>query len=408
MTELLIFIIDENIIKTPLDKIIGQRKAYLICSPRCLSYLSSDNHSTFEKVYALDDFTHIEASNRVQMIIDENELDAPLTLITNDECCNELCLKLHQQYIDSEYQDSSPFFQNKEVMKQQFAQAGLPTYRYQLHKPEDYRNDAQAYVNGVIAKFSLPLVAKPIDSTASQGVKIIHTDTEFKQWCEQHVSASNFELCEYVQGELYHCDTVIIDGRIEYTRIGKNSFPCHQISEGKNIGTLMVPTDSQIFARIKNLNNQLAKAFKPRNGVMHMEVFERPNGELVLLEVADRPPGGEMRWMYMATDGIDIEGTHFNLRIGNDIGALKDTRYGDKNAAWACFPCPQGKILKLHRPDIHSEFDINWTVEIGDETLSSKNLDTPKAGILRMTNHDNALLASDYEVIKNFAFVEVA
>jgi biotin carboxylase len=408
MQELLIFIVNINSIKVPLKAIIGQRKAYLVCSSRCYGDLSKDNHDAFEAVYCLEDFNDSTTSNQVQMIIDENASASSVKFVTNDECSNDICLKLHQQHIDSAYQDTSTFFQFKDVMKEQFTKAGLPTYLYQIHKPEVFASDAQAYVTDVIARLSLPMVAKPIDSTGSQGVNIIHTDIEFKQWCEQHASASNFELCEYVNGNLYHCDAVVIDGRIEYTRMGKNSFPCHQIAEGKNIGTIMVPTESEIFARIKDLNDQLVKAFKPRNGVTHMEVFERPNGELVLLEVCDRPPGGEMRWMYMTADGMDIEEAHFNLRIGNDVSSIIGTTYGKNNAAWTGFPCPQGTILKLNNPDIHSEFDINWKVDVGDETLASRNLDTPKAGILKMTNHDNSLLVSDYEVVKNFAFVEVA
>ena len=406
LEECLIFLVNMNSIKIPIKSVIGQRLAYLICSERCYSDLSESNQADFKKIYVLDDFG-IESVSDAFLDITSLNSQFSYKIITNDECCNDICSQLNCKFLDADYEDNSGYFQNKELMKKKFKDFNLPTYIYQRHIPSNYAQDKAVYISGVIGRLSLPLVCKPIDSTGSQGVAIIHSEADFEQWCEDHYAVDNYELCEYVFGDLYHCDSIVVDGKIEYTRIGKNSFPCHQISEGKNIGTFLVPIDSDIYTRIQNLNKKLITAFNPRNGATHMEVFEKLNGELVLLEVADRPPGGEMRWMYMTADNVDIEAAHFNLRIGNKFDSLYSIAYGVLNVAWACFPCPEGRISKLNIPSIRSESNINWRVNVGDETIASANLDTPKAGVIRLVNSDYTAIEEDYEVIKSFLFVDV-
>lgn len=250
----------------------------------------------------------------------------------------------------------------------------------------------------------LPLVAKPIDNTSSCGVEIISTNEALLNFCKQNQDKNNFEFEEYIEGILYHCDSIIYQEKIIYTQMGEGSYPCFDITRGKNIGTCMVPEYSNLYKNIVEFNCKVLHALTVPDGATHTEIFKKSNGELVFLEMSARPPGGHIRWMYMNYDGVDIEEAHFKIRMGLSY-QLKRKPSGH-HAAFMFFPTRNGKVTHINPLPIICDHESYWNIEIGQQLQDAENLAVKKAGGVCLKG-PYSQVKFDFDRLKDFIPFEV-
>jgi hypothetical protein len=132
------------------------------------------------------------------------------------------------------------------------------------------------------------------------------------------LSGSHYEVEEFVRGQIYHCDSVVQDGRIRFSSIGRYLADPASYSPGGIFGTVLIePGD--LAGRMTALNARVLTALGLRDGTTHLELFHTGADELVFCEVAGRPPGGiippVIQWQY----GFNIVEIQIRLDAGLGI-----------------------------------------------------------------------------------------
>lgn len=137
------------------------------------------------------------------------------------------------------------------------------------------------------------------------------------------LSGSHYEIEEFVKGQIYHCDSVVQDGHIRFSSVGKYLADPASYSPGGIFGTTLV-LEGDLLERITALNAKTLSALGIKDGTTHLELFRTDADELVFCEVAGRPPGGiippVIQWQY----GFNIVETQIRIDAGLEVSLPAD------------------------------------------------------------------------------------
>jgi hypothetical protein len=138
-----------------------------------------------------------------------------------------------------------------------------------------------------------------------------------------------------------------------------------------------------------------------------LEFFERPDGELVFLEVGARPPGGKSGICYEKNTGFSYDIAHFQAQLRLPIDLQE--HQSDEFYSWAFLPLKAGKVVRLNTPTLQSHFHIDWFIKKGDITKSSPNLISASnmGGIIYFNHRDYSILVEDFDKLRNFDATEI-
>jgi hypothetical protein len=132
------------------------------------------------------------------------------------------------------------------------------------------------------------------------------------------LTGSHYEVEEFVKGQIYHCDSVVRDGRILFRSVGKYLADPASYAPGSLFGTVLVG-EGELHRRITELNTRVLAALGLKDGTTHLELFHTEADELVFCEVAGRPPGGVIPPVIQAQYGFNIVETQIRIDAGLDI-----------------------------------------------------------------------------------------
>lgn len=203
-------------------------------------------------------------------------------------------------------------FRDKVVMKEAVRASGtasVPGFAA-LDRVEDLENVDWSTGRKVI-KSRLGLAAKDL--------YMVDTLEEARQLVAGlDLSGSRYELEDFVTGQIFHCDSVVKDGKILFSSVGRYLADPAGYAPGGIFGTVLVQ-DGSLHRRITELNVSVLDGLGLKDGTTHLELFHTPDDELVFCEVAGRPPGGiippVIQWQY----GFNIVETQIRLDAGLDI-----------------------------------------------------------------------------------------
>lgn len=179
---------------------------------------------------------------------------------------------------------------NKYLMKTHFQKNNIATPRFKIIKNiTEFRSQ--------IASNKMPMVLKPVDSRGSRGVLLLDSSTNL-DWAYKHAKSysSNGDILleRFMPGPQISVESIIVDG-VSYT-IGysdRNYEFLERFSPFiiENGGELPSFIDDVTKKNIEEVQNEVAKSFNIRNGVLKADVVLNENRPY-LIEVAGRLSGG--------------------------------------------------------------------------------------------------------------------
>ncbi len=289
-------------------------------------------------------------------------------------------------------------FTDKIIMKDCLSKQGIPLPKYTLFKPTEYSKNPERYLDDIIQFLNLPIFAKKIDGTCSDGVAKLHDKNELRNWCEDNLDATNYELDEFIVGTLFHCDSLIDQGEIVNCQICECPYPNALFFKGKPLGSLVLTPESEEFQSIAKVNSDVLRCLSPLpNGMTHMEVFRKKDGEIVFLEIAARPPGAQAPSVYEIYLGFNIHEIHYKIQM--NLPYQLQTGRGPYSA-FLWFPFKKGTILSLNKLPIQSAYRIKWNAKIGDVVEGSRSVKDRVCEIL-LWNNNYTQLRKDYDWLAN-------
>ena len=204
-------------------------------------------------------------------------------------------------------------FRDKLLMKQLLDARGMRVPAYA-------RCDARAAVEALLARHR-KLVLKPVDELGSRGVSFVSSHAELDAWYAQGHALSRFEAEEFIDGAMYHVNSVVRGGAVLLSASalylpGMASIDFHR---GTPLVTVMVE-DAELTRRLAAYSRQVLDVLGLADGVAHLECFVTADGEIVLCEVAARPPGAGIVQMIEAQYGLHVTRAQLLLDSGHGAG----------------------------------------------------------------------------------------
>jgi len=217
---------------------------------------------------------------------------------------------------------------NKLLMRIACRKNNIPTPNFEV-----FRSKEEGY--SALKKIGVPAVIKPVRSGHSYGTILIENpgkinffrkfdqakgqlSSNIDEWMKYYNQYKNdFLIEEYIDGKVISVDGLIQEGKVMICGITEFSMspPPLFIQEAVTIpGNFNQKTRALCFKHTR----RIVKAIGLNNCAFHAE-FRLTNKGPVLLEIAARPPGGNMPLAYKNAYGFDIIDMYLDICLGKKV-----------------------------------------------------------------------------------------
>lgn len=365
----------------------------------------NDEIQYFQETFVLDDFNYIEIKKIIDRIAEEYPADANIPISTRDKSISEVGRYLFEN--GKENTDLSQYV-DKIEMKRRLADIGitlpkyisLPYWKRQNFILSDLQSDM------ISANLKMPVFVKPTRSSGSTHARRINNNEELECWWNniKELPDVDFEIDEYIEGTLFHCDTFISNYKFLFTQISRYSSPCADFLFGKPLGSIALDPSSEIYSRLCEFTHRCLIALSPpKSGITHLEVFVTNEEELVFMEVAARPPGAFVPDIYEKFLGVNIDKEHILLRI--DENHIPEIKRGSYSAGFI-FPKSRGMVEKVNPPTTTSH--KNCKIFIKENEIFGLPSDLSQVAAEINIWHDNfKVVEEDFNYLAKFSICEM-
>lgn len=255
-------------------------------------------------------------------------------------------------------------FKDKIAMKSAVASAGLRVPRFLVLT-------AKTTTREVVATVGLPVIVKPRNGAASEGVELV-TDAGRLLDLFGGIDLPAHECEEYVDGEILHVDGIRRASAFHFVSVSAYVHTCLDFAAGTPLGSVLLD-DSARRERIVAFAAACLDALGLADGPFHLELIETPAGELVFLEVGLRPGGGEITYVHDDLFGVDLVGEAVRATLGLPPLRSPAAVAPPFGAGWVLIPEPRphpsevvartslfGVVPEIYReilPDVGTVFD---------------------------------------------------
>lgn len=348
----------------------------LVGSGYCLRNLNTKNYCCFEAIHEVSrNFHHIDYDSLNQIVesyVQEHGAQN-IRLLTNEDSTQINCAKLRELYgIPGDSVSEILPFVDKSISKRQLAKA-VDVPKFLLFDKQEYKEKKNSYLNTFIEYLQFPMFAKPIDLVSSIGTYKID-DFATLQYIAEKISASeyDFEIDEFIEEDLFHCDIILNKGKIKFFMVGKYAYHLAQFSKGLPMGSIPV-IEKALYDDFYTFANKVIKKLKCKSGAYHLEVFfNHRSKKFIFLEIAARTPGALLPMSYEIQFGVNIEELHYLAKMG----LLAKFKMPDalNYAGWVTFPRKEGTVSDIQQPLISVQNQFIKYVSVGEALQQSENL----------------------------------
>jgi len=252
-------------------------------------------------------------------------------------------------------QTTARHFHDKLAMRMQAQAAGIPQPIF-----TSLFNDN--IVNDFIAKHPAPWFLKRREDAGALGIRKAKNSEELWQYLHEFGDKRHQYVAEcYVSGDVFHVDSLTVDGKILFTRVSQYLTPPFDVAHGGGIfQSCTLDFDDQRHKDLEDLNAQVLHGFGMLHGASHTEFIRGHDGRYYFLETSARVGGAHLADMVLKASGVNLwrewASIESSLMLGKKYKAPKDNRH-------------QAGIItslsKVEHPD-YSRFtdpEIAWTID---------------------------------------------
>lgn len=242
-------------------------------------FFMPDEKNAWNREHTLHAVCHLLRSQRIDRIVPLDDFDLEPAAF----------LREHTR-IAGLGESQTRFFRDKLAMRMQAAGAGVPAPDFAgiLH---------HASVAEFTRRTPPPWVLKPRLLAGAIGIKKVHSADEL--WQSIHGlgdEQSSYLVERYVPGDIYHVDSAVFDGEIQFAAASRYGAPPMDVSQGGGIFTTrLLERGSEMERRILDCNRDVLKAMGLSRGVSHTEfIHGRDDDRVYFLETSARVGGANI------------------------------------------------------------------------------------------------------------------
>ncbi|WP_315707629.1 ATP-grasp domain-containing protein [Brenneria uluponensis] len=132
---------------------------------------------------------------------------------------------------------------------------------------------------------------------------------------------TGYEVEEYIEGDIYHVDAILANGSMPYFKVSKYLNTCLDFRNGQPLGSVTVD-NPEFIATAQIFTQEVCTRLNLENQAIHLELIEC-HGELVFLEIGGRVGGGEIPFITLRSEGIDLYALWTQAALGIAISPVK-------------------------------------------------------------------------------------
>jgi hypothetical protein len=380
-----------------------EQKMVLIGSPYCLNELSHENRRCFDNIHEISrNFQQIDLIEVDKIVFSYVQQYGAnnIRLLTNEDSAQLVCASLREKYnIPGPRTPELLPFVNKVISKEMLGNVvKMPKFTH-FDKAE-YQKNKEQYLLQLQEKLGFPMFAKPIDLVSSVETHFIADMDALSIVVERIMSHPyEFEIDEYIEGDLFHCDAMMINGSVEFFMIGKCSFALARFFDGKPVGSIPI-ADQNMFDDLRQFCNKVFDKLNCSSGAYHLEAFlDKKTQEFVFLEIGARTGGALITKVYEKLFDLNIEETNYLIQMG-----LIDKLFvAEKNifAGFLNFPKIKGTVVDIKKPDIDISNEFIEFVKPNDKLEQAQNLLDISSSIIFWDESYQKVEAA-FEFLKNY------
>lgn len=193
-------------------------------------------------------------------------------------------------------------FRDKLTMRQVACDANIRVPDFVQVKNYDELRD---YMDKVPA----PWVLKPRAEASAIGIEKIHESERLWRALDELGDKQSYYLLEhFVPGDVFHVDSIIVEGKVVFVSVQQYGAPPMSIYQGGGVfNSRVIPRKKGDAPKLRKLNQQVVKALGMVNGVTHTEFIKaHEDGELYFLESAARVGGANIAELIEFSTGINL------------------------------------------------------------------------------------------------------
>ncbi|WP_371480625.1 acetyl-CoA carboxylase biotin carboxylase subunit family protein [Kitasatospora sp. NBC_00315] len=246
-------------------------------------------------------------------------------------------------------------FRDKTLMKSHFAAQGIRTPRFtEIERPLD--------AAGLLAEYGT-VILKPVDAMGSVGV---HKVTSRDQLAELEESGfghqGRYEAEEFIDGVMYHIDSVVQDGRAVVAVASRYLDPNSVFPTGGQLRSAALNPGRERDVLLE-FNSRVLAAVPWFSGVTHHEVFLDRSGTPVFCEIAGRPGGGGIVPLFKDRFGINLYLATLLPQLGLPIPEIQEIQPPERRfGGWSIIFPPELGPLRPHHPLPQEDWLLDLTL----------------------------------------------
>lgn len=204
--------------------------------------------------------------------------------------------------IDGMGQTTGRYFRDKLAMRMRAKSCGISNPSFcSLFNDFD--------INLFADTISPPWLLKPRSEASSLGIiKVYDKDSLWMHINEMGNNRFKYLVEQFRPGDVYHCDSLILEGKMIFSITSKYLATPLEISQGGGIfRSANIPYDSADDKAIKKINEQVIKDFGLKHGAAHSEFIKcKEDGKIYFLETSSRVGGAHIAEMVASASNVNL------------------------------------------------------------------------------------------------------
>jgi len=315
----IIFLYDFQFVLAEVKNIKGYKKVLIVDKQRKNPATLANYGAYFDDFFEVENIFDVDVvANAINKIIKKEGAKIKAILATFEGVVEVAGALREMFHVDGMTALLSNTLRNKYLMKKAISGAGLPCAHI-----EEIFNTSDLAAFGT--RYGFPLVVKPKTGFGTENTFIISSEESLAYYDDLlKTKPIEFVVESFIKGEEYHCDSIVIEGKVIFSSVGKyRNNGIDTVAHGKMDGTVVFPASDRgkVPEKIKQFNKSVINALGIQDSICHLEVFVNGDKEVYFGEIGARVPGGFI--------GKNIQNTH---RI-NLFQVFIDLGMGKKNIA---------------------------------------------------------------------------
>jgi hypothetical protein len=233
-------------------------------------------------------------------LMKSNKIDAIVAL---DDYDVEKATYLRENLrIDGMGQTTGRYFRDKLAMRMRAKSCGIPIPAFcSLFNDHD--------INTFADTVTAPWVLKPRSEASATGIiKVYDKDTLWIHINEMGNNRFKYLLEQFKPGDVYHCDSLILERKILFRLTSKYLATPMEISQGGGVfRSANIEYNSEDDNDIKKINDLVMKGFGLKHGAAHTEFIKcNEDGKIYFLETSSRVGGAHLAEMVAEASNINL------------------------------------------------------------------------------------------------------